>query len=447
MEFDLDRRAVLLGAAAATLATGQGAAAKSAARSGSARPAFLWGAAGAAYQVDGNTTGSDIWVLEHLKPSLFREPSGDAADTYHRYEEDIALAASLGYNTHRFSIEWSRIEPEPGQISNAAIAYYRRVLQAIRKHGMTPFVTYNHFTVPTWFATGGGFTTRDGIEPFVNYCRLITERLGDLFDLAITFNEPNLWAQLAWSPTYPRLRAAFDGAAVAAAKSLGKDRFASPTLSDWKIQQPIMIEAHERAYDAIKEASKGKMDIGFSLSLPDERDPASGPGGRERKLSDYVYPWLSARHDFVGCQNYTYTLVGPNADLPAPKDVELTQMGYPLAPETLGNVLRMVAGRTSKPLYVTEHGCAVEDDSRRIYMIENALKGLFDCMREGIDVRGYVHWSLLDNYEWFYGYTPKFGLVAVDRTTFKRTPKPSAKLLGKIARAGLPADIKRRRAS
>lgn len=442
MTENLDRRTMLLGASAATLAVAHTAKAKTPAPRG--RPAFLWGTAGAAYQIEGNNVGSDIWLLEHLKPTLFKEVSGDAADSYHRYGEDVALAASLGYNTHRFSIEWARVEPEPGQYSLAAIGYYRRVLEAIRKHGMTPVVVYNHFTVPRWFASAGGFTSPAGVVPFVRYCRFVTEQLGDLFDIAITQNEPNLWAQLAWSPTYPRLRAAFDAANKAAAKAEGSDIFASPTLSDWKVQQPVMIEAHNRAREAIRQASGGRIEVGFTLSLPDDRAPPSGASGVERKRADYVYPWLAADYDFVGVQNYTYNLVGPNADLPSPENVELTQNGYPLAPETLGNVIRMVASRTKKPIIVTEHGCSTEDDSRRVYMIENALKGVFDCLRDGIDVRGYLHWSLLDNYEWFYGYTPKFGLVSVDRKTFKRTPKPSAAFLGKIARKGLPADVRKR---
>lgn len=440
MNFHLNRRAMLMGSAVAAAATMPSA--RAACHDKANGSDFLWGAAGAAYQVEGNNIGSDIWVLEHLKPTMFKEISGDAADSYHRYADDIALAASLGLNTYRFSIEWSRIEPEPGQISHAAIAYYRRLLETIRRHGMTPFVTYNHFTIPIWFAASGGFTHIDGIAAFVRFSTLITERLGDLFDYTVTFNEPNLWAQLAWSPGYPRLRAAFDAASAAAATSIGRQQFASPTLSNWTVQQPIMIEAHLRAYDAIKTASKGRMAVGFTLSLPDERDPDHGPSGRERKLGDYVYPWLDAQHDFVGVQNYTYNLVGPDSDLPPPSGVELTQMGYPLAPETLGNVLRMVASRTKKPLFVTEHGCAVDDDSRRIHMIDHGLKGLYDCLRDGIDIRGYIHWSLLDNYEWFYGYAPKFGLVAVDRTTFQRTPKGSAYHLGKIARQGLPHDLK-----
>lgn len=440
MTLEVNRRTMLAGTAAATLT----AAAPLGATAASGRPPFLWGTAGAAYQVEGNNFASDIWVLEHLKPSIFKEVSGDAADTYHRYGEDIALAASLGFNTHRFSIEWSRIEPEQGQFSAAAIAYYRRVIETIRKHGMTPVVVYNHFTVPRWFAGIGGFTRAENVELFVRYCRHVTERLGDLFAIAITQNEPNLWAQLAWAPSYAGMRKAFDAANRAAAVAEAQEGFASPTLTEWTRQQAHMIEAHNKAREAIRTASAGRIDVGFTLSLPDDRDPASGPSGVAKKRSQYVLPWLAAEHDFVGVQNYTYYEVGPEADLPPPQGAELTQSGYPLAPETLGNVVRMVAQHTKKPILVTEHGCSTEDDSRRVHMIERGLEGLFACMRDGIDVRGYLHWSLLDNYEWFAGYTPKFGLVSVDRTTFRRTPKPSAAVLGRIARKGLPADIVKR---
>ncbi|WP_233247723.1 glycoside hydrolase family 1 protein [Caulobacter endophyticus] len=430
----VDRRAVLLagmaGASAPALAAARGEA-----------PAFLWGTAGAAYQIEGGNHASDLWVMEHVKPTIFREPSGDAADAYNRVDQDIALAASLGFNTHRFSIEWSRIEPEPGQISLAAIAYYRRVLETIRRHGMTPFVTYNHFTTPRWFAAGGGFETRDGVAPFVRYCTLISQHLGDLIGIASTFNEPNLGALVSWSPAIRPLRPYIEASRKAAAAALGAPAWAPPVLGDFRVQQPIMIEAHERAYEAIHKASNGRYPVGVTLSLNDERAPASGASGVEAKQAQVMLPWLAAQGDFIGVQNYTWTEVGPDADLPAPKNVELSQMGYPAAPEALEGVIRTVARHTRKPIYVTENGVATEDDARRVAFIDKALPGVFACMRDGIDVRGYIHWSLLDNWEWFSGYGPKFGLVSVDRTTFARTPKPSARHLGAIARRGLPAGL------
>lgn len=402
---------------------------------------FLWGTAGAGHQIEGANTASDVWFLEHTKPTGFREPSGDAADTYHRFEDDIALAASLGFNAHRFSIEWSRVEPEPGQISLAALAYYRRVLEAISKAGMTPHVTLNHFTVPKWFAAGGGFERREGIEPFVAFCRTIAERLGDGFSLASTFNEPNLVALLQWGSNAARIRDHFAMARAAAAAANNSSDWFSPVLGDVGLQQPIMVEAHNRAYDAIKVASAGRIQVGVTLAMNDER-PAHEVG-YERKLQELYAPWFEAEGDYVGVQNYTYAVVGADLDLPPESDVELTQMGYPFAPEALAGAVRLTASRCNKPIYVTENGIATEDDTRRVAFIDAALAGLGACMKEGIDVRGYFHWSLLDNFEWFHGYAPKFGLVSWDRATFARSPKASAIHLGAIARQGLePCDMR-----
>jgi len=442
---DFDRRALLMGGVlGAGLAAAKATAApKGKVVNGVAKPGFLWGTAGAAYQIEGGNYASDLWVMEHAKPTIFKDPSGDAADGYNRVWDDIALAAALGFNTHRLSIEWSRIEPEPGQISLAGIAYYRRVLEAVRKAGMTPFVTYNHFTTPRWFAAAGGFETRDNIDAFVRYCTLVTQRLGDLIGVASTFNEPNLGALISWAPAIRPLRPFIEMSKKAAAASIGASRWSPPVLGDFRIQQPIMIEAHERAYEAIRKASNDRYLVGVTLSLNDERAPASGPSGVEAKQAQVMLPWLAAQGDFIGVQNYTWTEVGPDADLPPPKGVELSQMGYPAAPEALEAVIRTVARHTKKPIYVTENGIATEDDTRRVAFIDKAVAGVENCVRDGLDVRGYIHWSLLDNWEWFSGYGPKFGLISVDRTTFQRTPKPSARHLGAIARKGLPAGLKR----
>ena len=402
---------------------------------------FLWGSAGAAYQIEGGNVASDLWVMEHVQPTIFRDASGDATDAYHRVFDDIALAASLGFNAHRFSIEWSRIEPEKGQISLAAIAYYRRVLEAIRRHGMTPVVTLHHFTSPRWFAAAGGFETRDGIEPFVRYAELVSRHLGDLFGVVATFNEPNLGGLLSWGSLSKQIRPIVQASRQAAARAVNAEHFAPLVLSDFRIQTPIIVEAHERAYDVIRRETGGRVPVGLTVAVNDERSGAAD-ARVEAKLEDALLPWLRARGDFIGVQNYTYSLVGKDADLPNPDGVELTQMNYPFAPEALEAAIRLVASRTDKPIYVTENGVATEDDARRVAFIDQAVPGVFACMRDGIDVRGYIHWSLLDNWEWFAGYGPKFGLVAVDRTTFERAPKPSAAHLGRIVRAGLPGDLR-----
>lgn len=402
---------------------------------------FLWGSAGAAYQIEGGNVASDLWVVEHVQPTLFREPSGDAVDSYNRVGEDIALAASLGLNAHRFSIEWSRIEPERGQISLAAIAYYRRVLETIRAHGMTPVVTLQHFTSPRWFAAAGGFESREGVEAYAGYVERVTRDLGDLFGVVATFNEPNLGAHLSWGALSRQIRPLVQASRAAAARAVNSDRFVPSVMGDFRIQTPIIIEAHERAYEIIRRETGGRVPVGLTVAVNDER-PGSPDARVEAKLEDAVLPWLRAQGDFIGIQNYTYSLVGKDADLPNPEGVELTQMNHPFAPEALEGAIRMVAKYWNKPIYVTENGVATEDDTRRIAFIDQAVPGVFACMRDGIDVRGYIHWSLLDNWEWFSGYGPKFGLVSVDRTTFQRTPKPSAAHLGRIARAGLPRDLR-----
>jgi beta-glucosidase len=430
---------LLLGAGLAAAGAGAAAAATpTPKRRAAARDGFLWGTAGAAYQIEGGNVASDLWVMEHATPALFKDPSGDAADSYHRVDADVALAAQLGFNTHRFSVEWSRIEPERGQVSHAAIAYYRRVLESICSRGMTPFLTYNHFTTPRWFAAAGGFETRDGIEPFVKFCGLVTRELGDLVGIAATFNEPNLGALVSWSPAIRALRPHLAAAREAARIAIGARSWAPPMLGDFRIQQPIMIEAHNRAYDEIHSASGGRFPVGVTLSLNDERTHGSEEGVA-RKQAQVMLPWLEANGDFVGIQNYTYSYVAGDSDLPPEPRIELTQMGYPFAPEALEGVIRTVARHSRRPIYVTENGVATQDDARRIAFIDRAVAGVASCLRDGIDVRGYIHWSLLDNWEWFSGYAPKFGLVSVDRKTFARTPKPSAQHLGRIARAGLPA--------
>ena len=184
---------------------------------------FLWGAATAAHQVEGNNVNSDEWVLEHLKPSIFTEPSGDACDHYHRYGDDIALLAGLGFNTYRFSIEWARIEPEQGFFSRAELEHYRRMLAACHEHKLTPMVTFNHFTTPRWFAALGGWENPASVDLFVRYAERAARHLGDLIGLATTFNEPNLPRLLGWLSF--DIAGGTESLLQQAARAVGSDRF------------------------------------------------------------------------------------------------------------------------------------------------------------------------------------------------------------------------------
>ena len=407
---------------------------------GSFPKGFLWGAATAAHQVEGNNINSDGWVLENMKPSMFAEPSGDACDFYHRYRDDIALAASLGYNAFRFSIEWARIEPEPGVYSMAELDHYRRVLAACHEHQLTPMVTFWHFTNPRWFAALGGWEHPGAGDHFVRYCERAARHLGDLIGGAATFNEPNIPLLLKWifsaMPHNPFAGA--DAMMKAAAKSIGAQRFSYFVFGNGEASRDVMLPTHHRALAAIK-AGPGKYPVGVTLAMADEQ--AVGAASRRDEKRELLYgPWLdaAATGDFIGVQTYTRARVGKDGDLPPETGVELTQAGYEFWPEALEQTIRYAASRAKVPVYVTENGVATEDDTRRVEYITRALAGVSKCLSDGIDVRGYFHWSLLDNFEWNSGYRPKFGLIAVDRQTFARTVKPSAKLLGSIARNNGP---------
>lgn len=429
------RRALLTAAAGLGVAATAGATEARRSSGSAAFPrGFLWGAATAGHQAEGNNVNSDAWVIENVTPTIHVEPSGDACDHYHRYAEDIRLLASLGLNTYRFSLEWSRIEPEPGAYSIAELDHYRRMLAACHDYHVTPLVTFNHFTVPRWFAARGGWERPDAGDAFVRYCERAARHLGDLIGAALTFNEPDLARLLTWIPAFARLAPAAAQMLAAAARASGAEQFSCVQYADPGRTEATMIPAHHRAYAAIK-AGPGHYPVGVSLAIQDEQ--AVGPdSARDRKREEVYGAWLAAAaaSDFVGVQTYTRARVGATADLGPEPGVETTSGGFEFWPQALEQTIRYAAATTDKPVYVTENGIATDDDTRRVAYIEQALAGVRRCLDDGIDVRSYIHWSLLDNYEWLFGYRPRYGLVSVDRATFRRTPKLSATYLGQIAR-------------
>ena len=431
----MNRREALGSAIGVALASSVGAVASAAS---SARqkypPGFLWGVAGAGHQIEGNNVNSDIWFLEHVRPTVFPEPSGDACDHYHRYRDDIALVKALGFNTLRMSIEWARIEPAPGEFSRAELEHYRRVLATCQEHGLKPFVTFSHFATPRWFAADGGWENPRSPEMFVRYCERAAQHLGDLIHASATFNEPNLGLLLQWILP-PPVHEAMGAMLSAAARATGTPRFSSFQMGDQDKMLPNLLSAHRKAFTAIK-AANAHAPCGATLALVD--DQAVGPESqRDRKRAAVNDAWLqSARSDdYVAVQTYSRQHDRRNGIMPLPEGAEKTQTGDEFYPEALEGTIRYAARETGKPVYVTENGIATADDARRIVYIDRALAGVQRCLADGIDVRGYMHWTLLDNFEWIFGYGPKFGLVAVDRNTQRRTPKPSAYHLGALALA------------
>jgi beta-glucosidase len=421
---------------------------------------FLWGAATAAHQVEGGNVNSDFWALEHQPGSMFAEPSGDACDHYRLFRQDIALLAELGLGAYRFSVEWARVETAPGRYSKSALAHYGEVLQTCHDHGITPMVTMHHFSSPRWLTELGGWEDADTPVRFAEYCATVLAELGPLIPYACTINEANIGPIIGRMITGPgEKRKLHREAMVGLAGDAGAMRAeATPaqtaadagrrqlprgvflfTFSDKGLE--IVCQAHRLAREAIKRVSPDTK-VGITLAL---QDVQAQPGGEAeagqmwaRQFTEFL-PVLDG-DDFLGVQNYSRTIVGPEGIVPASAaGAEVTQLGYEIYPQALGNLLRRVAGQSDLPLFVTENGIATADDSRRSEFIRLALEGVERALDGGADVRGYFYWSALDNFEWMLGYRPTFGIIAVDRETQRRTVKDSARYLGGIAqRNALP---------
>ncbi len=430
---------------------------------------FLIGAATAAHQVEGNNTNSDFWAQELLPHSSFLEPSGIACDHYNRYEEDIKLLADAGLKAYRFSVEWARIEPEEGRFDDAEIAHYQHVIDCCLAHGIEPVLTLFHFTSPVWLIKKGGWEAESTVEDFRRYAAYVIERLGAKLHTVCTINEANMGLQLAAIQKRYQLMAermakmqAAQLAAESAKSAEGKVQvgmnfqkmmenakyaamenaqvfgtpqphvFVSPKTPEGDL---LGMRAHQAAKAAIK-ALYPDMKVGLTLSLHDLQALPGGESFVETNWAEeftHYLPYLEG-DDFLGVQNYTRTLYGPEGQLPAPEGAELTQMDYEFYPEGLEHVIRKVHEGFSGDLIVTENGIATADDSRRVEFIRRALEGVSRCLADGIPVKGYFYWSLMDNFEWQKGYSMQFGLVAVDRETMERTPKESLRFLGSFSR-------------
>ncbi|NYI71771.1 beta-glucosidase [Naumannella cuiyingiana] len=375
---------------------------------------FLWGAATAAHQIEGNNTNADWWAREHAADTELAEPSGDAADSLHRWPEDVALLADRGFGAYRFSLEWARIEPEEGQFSRAMLQHYRRIVDACLDSGLAPMVTLHHFTNPRWFARRGGWSSPRAAERFARYVEAVTPIL-DGVSWICDINEVNMLSMTRGEE--------------------GNEMTAASLPAPSPLVTEHLIDAHHRAKDALSTLPAA---VGWSVA----GQAFHAADGCAEEMAAYRYPredlFLEASRgdDFLGVQAYLRTFIGADGPLPVPAGAETTLMGWEYFPQALEICIRHaweLSGHT--PLFVTENGIATADDERRKDYTFDALAGLANAMADGIDVRGYLHWSLLDNYEWG-TYRPTFGLVGIDPKTFDRLPKPSLDWLARIARSG-----------
>jgi beta-glucosidase len=384
---------------------------------------FLWGSATAAHQVEGGNVNNDWWDFEHDPATAARESSGDGIDHYHRYAGDFALLASLGHNAHRLSLEWSRIEPAPGEFSRAALGHYRRVLTAVRDTGMTALVTLHHFTLPRWFAARGGWLGPDAVATFTHYCARVAAELGDLMPYVCTVNEPQMVALHGYLEGYH------------------PPGVANPVL--WKRVGGVLLEAHRAAVQAVRGYTDSRAGLAVQLPVlaPARDDEACQSLYREMR-HEIVDRYLDALTspdggDWLGVQYYRKQWVDPASPSrfgPPPPGTPVTQMGWAVYPDGLRQMLHRAA-KTGLPLIVSENGIATTDDAERADYLASHLAAVAQARREGVDVRGYLHWSAFDNFEWSEGYRPRFGLIAVG-DDFARLPKPSAYTFARVARTG-----------
>lgn len=416
--------------------------ARAATRPGLAFPkGFLWGAATAGHQVEGNNINSDNWVVENVKPTVYAQPSGDAVNSFELWPQDLDLVKAIGLNTYRFSLEWARIEPEPGIFSVAMLDHYKAMIDGCRRRGLIPMVTFNHYTTPRWFAARGGWTNADAPDLFARFCDRAARHLAGGIGYATTLNEPNVITVIR-NTLPPQMFAGFktvlDKMSEAAARSVGSKQFVAGNtvnVDDIGALTRNMVAGHKAGRAAIK-AARSNLPVGVSLAMPD--DQAVGSNSIRDAIRAKTYgAWLEAARsdDFLGVQNYERTLWDEKGKVEPPKGSgDHNAAGGEVYPASLANAVRYAHSVAGVPIIVTEHGVNSDDDAVRARLIPAALAELRKAMDEGIPVKGYVHWSLLDNFEWIFGYKYHYGLVAVDRTTFKRTPKPSASILGAIAR-------------
>jgi beta-glucosidase len=379
---------------------------------------FLFGTASAAHQIEGANTNSDWWSFEHDASSGCRDVSGDACDSWHRWEEDLDLVASLGLHSYRFSVEWARIEPAPGEFSVAALDHYRRIVEGCLTRGLVPVVTLHHFTLPRWMAERGGFESDEMPARLGDYAARVGAALGDVIGIACTINEPNIVALMGYLlgvfPPAVHDRARFD--AVSAT-----------------------MRASHRSMVAALRAGPGSYPIGLTLSMAEMEAVEGGERQLATALEHLEDAYLRDLQgdDFIGVQTYTRLRFGPDGPVDIPEGARRSKMGYEYRPEAVEHTVRRAAAVSGLPVVVTETGISTDSDAERVEFIDAVTAGIASVVADGIDVRGLYYWTLLDNFEWALGYSQPFGLVTCNRTTFERRAKPSAAHFGRIATTGM----------
>lgn len=402
---------------------------------------FYWGASTASHQVEGGTVNQwSVWELAHAQQLAHsaeqrlswtpeweaiqkqaKDPgnyvSGRGVDHYNRYKEDFDIAKGLNLSAFRFGVEWSRLEPNEGQWDEEAVEHYRDYIKQLKKRHIEPFLNLWHWTLPTWFTDKGGFTKSSNLMYFKRFVQKISDEYGHELSYVLTLNEPNVYASFGyltaeWPPQERNV---------------------------WKFMACYwnLTRAHIAAYKILKTAHP-KIQVGVATQLANiqAKRPHNVFDQTSTKWMRYFWNWwflnrIRNHQDFIGF-NYYFTDYFTGLLKRSNPSVPLNDMGFYMEPEGLYPLLLRVWSRFKKPIFVTENGVADHADQYRQWWIEETLIAMERALSEGVDIRGYFHWSLLDNFEWAYGWWPKFGLVHVDRERgMKRTVRPSAQWFGK----------------
>lgn len=392
---------------------------------------FYWGAATAAYQVEGGIDNTD-WAKAALEG---RVPTcGAACDHFHRYEADFDLAVTLGHTAHRLSVEWARIEPAPGKFDLEAIQHYRRVLQALHARNLKPYVTLWHFTQPLWFSEAGSFEQATAPEIFARYSAFVVKELGDLCGHFSTMNEPNVFASNGWlRGSWPPFKR-FALTDLVSITNSGRQHEAKaskglrPVLLYFKVMRTLAM-AHNAAYLAIKAVSP-QTEVSFVHHVIVFASNANFFNKIKAAIANYYWTDVFMKRvvascDSIGLNYYFYTQFGDT------RQWRKTDMDWNFAPEHIFDALMMLA-KYKKPLFVSEGGLADAGDTGRAEYITRQVEGVWRAIAAGADVRGHMYWSLLDNYEWALGFAKRFGLIEVHYETQERTIRPSAYVYKKI---------------
>ena len=402
---------------------------------------FLWGASISAHQVEGgNHNQWSVWELEHAKSLAAQAPyhfgeleswehiakqakdpnnyvSGKACDHRNRYEQDFELLKKLNMNTLRFSVEWSRIQPTEDSWDVEAIAYYREYVRSLRAKGITPVVTLFHFTLPVWFSDRGGFARRVNLKYYERFVTKVMDELGPHIEWIITINEPEVYANQSylygmWPPAVTNRRSM-----MAVLENL--------------------IRAHKRATKIIRSyGSRYKVSMAYNIANTYPGDDArlsmwSATVGQ--RTGNYAL-WRTRKSiDFIGLNYYFsnrvygYRTHNPNS--------AVNDLGWDMQPADIRYVLESLADRYNLPILITENGLADAKDEYRQWWLMETLRAVHQSVKSGVNVLGYLHWSLLDNFEWDKGFWPRFGLYEVDYVTMKRKPRRSAQLLARAIKS------------